>query len=150
MKCPYCYHKDTRVLDSREVSDERSIRRRRECQKCKKRFTTYERLETANIIINKKDGKRETYDREKLKRGMLKACEKRPITAEDIDKAIDKIEVNLVTSGNEIQSEKIGELVMKYLKKLDKVAYIRFASVYRDFTDIKTFEEELKKLLKKR
>lgn len=150
MKCPYCFHKETKVLDSRDVSDERSIRRRRECLKCHKRFTTYERLETSNIIVNKKDGKRETYNREKLKKGILKACEKRPVKAEDIDKAIDKIEVILVSSGNEIKSQKIGELIMKHLKKLDKVAYIRFASVYRDFADINTFEEEVKKLLKNR
>jgi transcriptional repressor NrdR len=150
MKCPYCHYKDTRVLDSRESNDETAIRRRRECLKCEKRFTTYERLETSNIIIIKKDGRREQFDREKLKRGILKACEKRPVPTDKIDKAIDDIEAKLITSGDsEVKSKFVGELLMKHLKRLDKVAYIRFASVYREFADLASFEEELSKLLKR-
>ena len=150
MKCPYCHHKDTRVLDSRESNEETAIRRRRECQKCERRFTTYERLETSNIIIIKKDGRREQFDREKLKKGILKACEKRPVPMEKIDKVIDDIEAKLITSGNsEVKSKFVGELLMRHLKRLDKVAYIRFASVYREFADLASFEEELQKLLKR-
>lgn len=145
MKCPYCSHNETKVIDSRESED--TTRRRRECLSCNKRFTTYERPESINIIIIKKDLRREPYDMEKLKRGFIKACEKRPISHEQIDNIIDKIESKLKSlKTTEIKSEIIGEEVMKALKKLDKVAYIRFASVYRDFKDIKEFEKELKGL----
>lgn len=150
MKCPYCHHGDTKVLDSRENEDQTVIRRRRECLKCEKRFTTYERLETSNILVIKKDGRREMYDRQKLKSGIVKSCQKRPVTIEQIDKALDDIESDIIASGDsEIESRKIGDQVMRQLKKLDKVAYIRFASVYREFEDLETFKEELNKLLKK-
>ena len=150
MKCPYCHHGDTKVLDSRENEDQTVIRRRRECLKCEKRFTTYERLETSNILVIKKDGRREMYDRQKVKSGIVKSCQKRPVTMEQIEKALDDIESDIITSGDsEIESRKIGDQVMRQLKKLDKVAYIRFASVYREFEDLETFKEELNKLLKK-
>lgn len=145
MKCPYCSHSETKVIDSRESED--TTRRRRECLKCNKRFTTYERPESINLIIIKKDLRREPYDKEKLKRGFIKACEKRPISHEQIDKLIDKIESKLKSlKTTEIKGKIIGEEVMKALKRLDKVAYIRFASVYRDFKDLKEFEKELKGL----
>lgn len=150
MKCPYCICKETKVTDSRESSDEPVTRRRRECPKCKKRFTTYERLETSNVIVVKKDGRREQFDREKLRRGLLRACEKRPIPADRIEAVISDIEADITSSGKtEVASKILGEKVMAALKKLDKVAYIRFASVYREFTDLETFQEELKTLLKK-
>jgi len=150
MKCPYCHNDDTKVLDSRENEDQTVIRRRRECLKCEKRFTTYERLETSNILVIKKDGRREMYDRQKVKSGFVKSCQKRPVTMEQIDKALDDIESDMITSGDsEIESRKIGDQVMRQLKKLDKVAYIRFASVYREFEDLETFKEELNKLIKK-
>ncbi|RME55561.1 transcriptional repressor NrdR [Candidatus Woesearchaeota archaeon] len=149
MKCPYCQHNETKVLDSRESLSNTSIRRRRECLKCSKRFTTYERIETSNIIVVKKDGRREAYDRNKLKKGIIIACQKRQISAETIDSIIDKIEQEIIAGKSEVTSKKLGELVMKYLKKVDKVAYIRFASVYREFTDITSFEEELRKLIRK-
>jgi len=150
MKCPYCKFKESKVLDKRETEKYQATRRRRECLKCKRRFTTYERVETSNLLIVKKDGRREQFDRQKLKKGLLKACEKRPIGIEQIDKVIDEIEAKLMTyKGSEVKSDKLGELVMKQLKNLDKVAYIRFASVYRSFEDITSFQEELKNLLKK-
>jgi transcriptional repressor NrdR len=150
MKCPYCHYEDTRVLDSRESNDQDTIRRRRECQKCEKRFTTYERLETSNIIVVKKDSRREQFDRQKLKNGILRACQKRPVSAEKIDRVLDDIEAKIISSGeSEISTRMIGELLMKHLKKLDKVAYIRFVSVYKEFTDLASFEDELRKLLKK-
>ncbi|MEK6816446.1 MAG: transcriptional regulator NrdR [Nanoarchaeota archaeon] len=150
MKCPYCHQGDTKVLDSRENEDQTVTRRRRECLKCEKRFTTYERLETSNILVIKKDGRREMYDRQKIKSGIVKSCQKRPVTMEQIEKALDDIESDIITSGDsEIESRKIGDQVMRQLKKLDKVAYIRFASVYREFEDLEMFKEELNKLLKK-
>ena len=150
MKCPYCRHKDTRVLDSRDSDEEDSIRRRRECPKCKKRFTTYERLETSNVIVIKKDGRREQFNRDKLMGGITKACEKRPISRDMIGRAVGEIEMKIAGLGEtEIPSKKIGELVMAALKKLDKVAYIRFASVYREFEDVESFPGELKTLVKK-
>jgi transcriptional repressor NrdR len=150
MKCPYCYSAETKVIDKRETEGLEVTRRRRECLKCTKRFTTYERVEMIDLIIIKKDDKREQYDRNKLKRGVMRACEKRPISHEKIERAIDNIEAKLRSyKKNEIRSETVGELVIKQLKKLDKVAYIRFASVYRDFTDVESFQKELKKLLKK-
>src|SRR3989344_12685 len=127
MKCPYCSHSETKVIDSRETED--ITRRRRECLNCTKRFTTYERVESVNLVIIKKDLRRESYDRDKLKRGLIKACEKRPVSHDDVEKIVDKIESKL--------------------KKLDKVAYIRFASVYKDFKDISDFKEELKWLKEK-
>jgi transcriptional repressor NrdR len=146
MKCPFCSNDEFKVVDSRESED--TIRRRRECLKCEKRFTTYERIET-DLIVIKKDGKREPYDREKMKRGILRACEKRPISNEKIDLFIDKIEQQLrKMNSSEVKSSIIGNKVIAGLKGLDKVAYIRFASVYKDFTDIDSFQEELKKLIK--
>ncbi|RJQ17607.1 transcriptional repressor NrdR [Candidatus Woesearchaeota archaeon] len=148
MKCPYCSHSETKVLDSRDSDD--LTRRRRECLQCEKRFTTYERIENVELTVIKKDGKRQQFDRNKIVNGFLKACEKRPITREAIEQTVDAIEKELrQLESVEIPSKEIGELVMKYLNKLDKVAYIRFASVYREFTDLETFEKELKKLLKK-
>ena len=148
MKCTYCGALDTKVTDKRDSGD--ITRRRRECLSCKKRFTTFERVETVNLIVVKKDGKRERFDRQKLFLGIQRACEKRPITKEEVDNSVNEIEAKLKTmSSTEIPSRLIGELVMKKLKKMDKVAYIRFASVYRSFTDIESFEEELKKLIKK-
>jgi transcriptional repressor NrdR len=146
MRCPYCSSDELKVLDKR-TSDEKSIWRRRECLKCGKRFTTYERVESVDLIVVKKDGRRERFDRNKLKSGILKSCEKRPITNEMIEKTVDEIEGELRGEDSiEIPSRRIGELVMKKLKKLDKVAYIRFASVYREFEDIESFQNELKKL----
>jgi len=140
---------ELKVIDKRE-SDGKSIRRRRECLKCEKRFTTYERIESADLIIVKKDGKRERFDRNKLKSGILKACEKRPVTNETIEKILDGIETELRNEDQiEIPSKRVGQLVMKKLKRTDKVAYIRFASVYREFADLESFENELKKLGRK-
>ncbi|NIP40056.1 MAG: transcriptional repressor NrdR [Candidatus Aenigmarchaeota archaeon] len=150
MRCPYCMDEELKVLDKRD-GDEKSIRRRRECLKCGKRFTTYERIESADLIIVKKDGKRERFDRNKLKSGILKACEKRPITNERIEKILDEIETELRNEDQvEIPSKKVGQLVMKKLKRTDKVAYIRFASVYREFADLESFENELKKLSRRK
>lgn len=147
MKCPYCGSTEIKVADKRDSGDG-VIRRRRECLKCRKRFTTYERIETIDLLVIKKDGKREQFDREKLKRGLLRACEKRPIQYEKIEKILDWIESKLrLKKKTEVESREIGELVMRKLEKLDKVAYIRFASVYKDFTDLETFHKELKTLL---
>lgn len=150
MICPFCSFDQTRVVDKREDTSGKAIRRRRECQKCSRRFTTFERVETLDLLIIKKDGRREPFDRIKLRSGIIKACEKRPVSAESIEKIIDEIEAELRKSGtNEISSKKIGNLVIQKLKELDKVAYIRFASVYRQFTDISDFEKELSKLSKR-
>ncbi len=145
MKCPYCGYPETNVIDSRESSDGLSVRRRRECPKCKRRFTTYERIET-NVIVIKKDGRREAFDRQKLFNGVQKACEKRPIPMEDIEKLVNDVEMTLRARGQEVSSREIGNIVMKKLKKLDKIAYIRFASVYKEFADIDDFRNELSKL----
>jgi transcriptional repressor NrdR len=152
MKCPYCPSTDTKVLESRETGEyEEVTRRRRECLKCERRFTTYERAELGDMVVVKKDGRREPFDREKLKRGILKACEKRPIELEKIEQADDKIETEIRDrEEKEIRSTAIGEMVMKKLKTLDHVAYIRFASVYREFADIASFQDEMKKLIKKK
>jgi len=151
MKCPFCSQLETKVVDKRETEEELVTRRRRECLKCEKRFTTYERVEMSNIIIIKKDGKREQFDRDKLKRGLFKSCEKREVTNDQIENVVTEIEAELRTKEKtEIPSKDIGELVMKKLKKLDKVAYIRFASVYREFEDIESFEKELSNLLRKK
>ena len=150
MKCPFCSQTETKVVDKRETEEDNVTRRRRECLKCEKRFTTYERVEMSNITIVKKNEKRETFDRDKLKRGLLKACEKRPVSSEQIEIVVNEIEAELRGKDTtEIPSTVIGELVMRKLKKLDKVAYIRFASVYREFADLESFEKELKNLLKK-
>ncbi|MDD5133679.1 MAG: transcriptional regulator NrdR [Candidatus Nanoarchaeia archaeon] len=141
MICPYCKHIETKVTDKRESGD--TIRRRRECLKCENRFTTYEHIEL-DVNVIKKDGRTEPYNREKLKQGLVKACEKRPISREDIEKNVNEIEEKLLKQGGEITSKSIGEIVMKTLKKMDKVAYIRFASVYKDFQDVKDFKEIIK------
>ncbi len=149
MKCPYCSYYDTSVLDSRDSEDLGSIRRRRECLKCEKRFTTYERVDMVDLIVLKKDGRREQFDRKKLLTGMLKATEKRPVSMDQIEKAVDDIERELRRRESiEIPSNVMGEVVMNKLKKLDEVAYIRFASVYRSFDDLETFEKEVKSLMK--
>ncbi|SRR3989344_4032002 len=151
MKCPFCFHSDTKVVDKRETENVDVTRRRRECLKCKKRFTTYERVEDLGLVIVKKDGRRENFDIEKLKRGILKACEKRPIGYEQVDELTNKIEAELrKLKSKEVPSSVIGEKVASKLKKLDKIAYIRFASVYRSFADVTDFEKELKDLVKKR
>ena len=149
-KCPYCSHAETKVVDSRETEDLSSVRRRRECLKCGKRFTTYERTELVELRIVKKDGRREQFDKNKLIAGMVEACEKRPVSAETIARAADEIERELRRMDEtEVKSSAIGEMVMQKLKKIDQVAYIRFASVYRSFADVESFEEEAKKLMKK-
>ena len=148
MKCPYCNHPDTRVIDSRPAEDGNSIRRRRSCDVCGKRFTTYEKVETIPLIIIKKDNNREQYNRKKIENGVLRACYKRPVSAEDIQRSIDGIETKIFSlEAKEIPSSTIGEIVMEELKGLDEVAYVRFASVYRQFKDINTFVSELKNIL---
>ena len=150
MKCPYCNYEETQVIDTRETENLEATRRRRECLKCNKRFTTYERVEEADIIVVKKDGKRERFERQKLLNGILKACEKRSIPLEKVEKLVDEVESDLRKRDSvEVDSKVIGEIAMKKLKTLDKVAYIRFASVYREFEDIERFEEEVEKLIKK-
>jgi transcriptional repressor NrdR len=147
MKCPYCGGTDTRVIDKRDTEAGTVIRRRRECLVCEKRFTTYERAETLDLFVIKKDLRREAFDRQKLKRNIMKACEKRPISQETIDLLIGQIEQKLISMRkSEIESRVIGELVMEGLRALDQVAYIRFASVYRNFKDAVDFEKELEQL----
>ena len=148
MKCPYCGFENTDVIETRDSEDLSVTRRRRGCSKCEKRFTTYERLETVPITVIKKDERRETFDREKLKRGIWRASGKTTLKVEDVEKIIDEVERELIGGeSTEVASKKIGELVAKRLKKLDKLAYIRFASVFRQFVDIEDFEKEVKKLL---
>ncbi|MBR6572546.1 MAG: transcriptional regulator NrdR [Clostridia bacterium] len=150
MKCPFCGYEESKVIDSRPTDEGERIRRRRECLKCARRFTTYELIESLPIIVIKKDKTRETFDRDKLLNGMLRACEKRPVSFETIERAIDDIESIIQnTLDREVSSERIGELVMDKLKSIDEVAYVRFASVYRQFKDINTFMDELNKLLNK-
>lgn len=150
MKCPYCNNADTRVIDSRPAEEGNTIRRRRSCDECGKRFTTYEKVETIPLIIIKKDNNREQYDRRKIEAGVLRACYKRPVSAILIQKTIDDIETKIFASEEkEIASNAIGEIVMEELKILDPVAYVRFASVYREFKDVNTFMYELKKMLDK-
>ena len=147
MRCPYCGAVDSKVIDSRPTEDGEKIRRRRECLSCKKRFTTYEIVETVPLMVVKKDKSRQLFDREKLLRGIVRACDKRPVTAEQLDGVVDRIEQTYLNRlVREVSSEELGEAVLLELKKLDKVAYIRFASVYRDFSDVDTFVEELLKL----
>lgn len=149
MKCPVCYYADTKVVDSRASTDGLSIRRRRECLKCGFRFSTYEEIEILDLMIVKRDGRKESYNREKLTRGLKKALEKRPITEDKFKKLIHSIERDLqVLKKNEITADKIGQIIMKHLKKADQVAYIRFASVYEDFKDAQEFKKELNKLIK--
>lgn len=149
MKCPYCNQENTRVIDSRPAEDNNSIRRRRECDGCGKRFTTYEKIETIPLIIIKKDNNRETYDREKIEAGVLRACHKRPVSVNQLTALVDEVENEVFNmEEKEIQSRVIGELVMNKLRDLDMVAYVRFASVYREFKDINTFMDELKNMLK--
>ncbi|MBQ0111033.1 MAG: transcriptional regulator NrdR [Oscillospiraceae bacterium] len=150
MKCPFCGFEESKVVDSRPTDEGARIRRRRECLKCEKRFTTYEIIETLPIIVIKKDSSRQQFDRDKLINGLLRACEKRPVSIETIENAVDDIEMQLQNSlDREVKSEKIGELAMEKLKDIDEVAYVRFASVYRRFQDVSTFMEELNSLLKK-
>ncbi len=151
MKCPYCGYSESKVVDSRPTEEETAIRRRRECEKCSKRFTTYEKVEEMPLIIVKKEGNREVYQRSKIINGFIKACEKRPVSVKQIEEVVDEIEKELYNSmEKEIDSKKIGEMVMNRLKQLDDVAYVRFASVYRQFKDLNTFIEELNKLIKER
>ncbi len=150
VKCPYCSEDDTKVIDSRPADDNSSIRRRRQCEKCGKRFTTYEKLETMPLMVIKKDNSREVYDRSKIEAGILHSCHKRPVSSQQINAMVDEIEnwiFNL--EEKEVEASAIGEKVMEKLKDMDEVAYVRFASVYREFKDVNTFMEELGKLLKK-
>ena len=148
MKCPICGHLESKVLDSRPSNEGASIRRRRECLACQKRFTTFETIEIMSFMVVKKDKTRELFDRSKVKKGIVRACEKRPVTMEQIETAVSEIEQSLLsTMRSEISSTEVGELVMDKLKNLDEVAYVRFASVYRQFKDITTFRDELNKLL---
>lgn len=149
MKCPFCGHPDTSVIDSRPAEDNNSIRRRRVCSACDKRFTTYEKVETIPLIIIKKDKNRETYNRQKLEAGILRACHKRPVTASQISRIADEVETEIYSlEEKEIESKVIGERIMEKLKDVDAVAYVRFASVYREFKDVNTFMDELKRMLK--
>lgn len=148
MRCPFCNQDNTRVVDSRPIEDNNAIRRRRMCDVCGRRFTTYEKVETIPLIVIKKDQNREQYDRGKIETGILRACHKRPISAEQITALVNQVETEIFNrEEREIQSSEIGELVMNYLKDLDQVAYVRFASIYREFKDVNTFLDELKKML---
>ena len=150
MKCMYCGAMESRVIDSRPTDEGLAIRRRRECVNCGRRFTTYEKIETVQIVVVKKDGSREAFDADKIRRGLIKACEKRPIAARDMDKIVADVEKKVFNSlDQEVTSTEIGEMIMDWLKDLDQVAYVRFASVYRQFGDINTFMNELTQLLKK-
>lgn len=148
MYCIFCKNLDTEVIETRLSEDGSAIRRRRQCPKCKKRFTTYERIEELPILVIKRDGRRERFDREKLRRGIFKSCEKTKVTADHVERVVSEIEAELKQQDStEVESRLIGNLVAKYLKKIDKIAYIRFASVFRRFVDVEDFEKELKKLL---
>lgn len=150
MKCPACQHNGTRVVDSRPVDENKSIRRRRECEACGYRYTTFEKVEEMPLIVVKKDGSREEFSREKVLRGLIRACEKRPVPLEVLEELVFSIEKDLRRIGNaEVKSEEVGEMVMERLAAIDEVAYVRFASVYRQFKDITVFIEELKDLLKR-
>jgi len=151
MKCPFCGFIEDKVIDSRSSNEDKSVRRRRECMKCKRRFTTYEYIEEVPLMLIKKDGRREAFDRNKIISGILKACEKRPVSMEKVEALVDKVEKELQKSfDKEVKAQVVGELVMDYLHKLDEVAYVRFASVYRQFKDINHFMKELKDLLSKK
>ena len=148
MKCPFCNNENTRVIDSRPAEDNSSIRRRRLCDECGKRFTTYEKIETIPLVVIKKDNNREPYDRSKIEAGVLRACHKRPVSVHEINALIDEVETAIFNrEEREIESKVIGEMVMDKLKDLEAVAYVRFASVYREFKDVNTFLDELKKML---
>ena len=150
MKCPFCSSENTRVIDSRPADENNSIRRRRMCDDCGKRFTTYEKVETIPLIVIKKDNVREQYDRSKIEGGILRACHKRPVSVDTITKIVDEVETEIFSSEEkEVSSERIGEIVMEKLKDVDAVAYVRFASVYREFKDVETFLDELNKMLNK-
>ena len=151
MKCPFCAHTEDKVIDSRSSNEDKSVRRRRECMKCKKRFTTYEYIEEVPLMIIKKDGRRESFDRNKIISGIMKACEKRPVSVEKIEALVERVEKELQKSfDKEVKAQVVGNLVMDALHKVDEVAYVRFASVYRQFKDINQFMKELKDLLSKR
>jgi len=151
MRCPYCNDENLKVIDSRPMDEENAIRRRRQCEKCGKRFTTFEKVETIPLMVVKKDNTREPYNRSKIEAGVLSACHKRPVSVEDINRMIDEIEAKLFQmDSKEISTTEIGELVMEKLRGLDEVAYVRFSSVYREFTDVHTFMKELEKLYKKK
>ncbi|AZT91639.1 transcriptional repressor NrdR [Caldicellulosiruptor changbaiensis] len=148
MRCPYCGYEDSKVIDTRPADEGRTIKRRRECLKCQRRFTTFEKIERQPILVIKKDNRREEFDRSKILNGIIKACQKRPVSIEQMNKIVDEIENEIYNSmRDEISSREIGEMVMEKLKKLDEISYVRFASVYRQFKDINTFIEELQKLL---
>ncbi|WP_167956889.1 transcriptional regulator NrdR [Anaerosporobacter faecicola] len=148
MKCPFCGEENTRVIDSRPADDNSSIRRRRQCDQCKKRFTTYEKIEVIPLVVIKKDLNREPYNRSKIEAGVFRSCHKRPISVDNITAVVDDIENTIFNlDKNEINSSLIGEIVMDKLKELDPVAYVRFASIYREFKDVNTFMDELKKIL---
>ena len=150
MKCPFCNESDTKVIDSRPADDNSSIRRRRQCESCGKRFTTYEKLETMPLMVIKKDNSREAYDRSKIEAGILHSCHKRPVSTQQINALVDEVENEIYNmEEKEVATAAIGEIVMDKLKALDEVAYVRFASVYREFKDVNTFMEEIGKLLKK-
>ena len=150
MKCPFCGEDDTRVIDSRPADENMSIRRRRQCDKCQKRFTTYEKVEAIPLVVMKKDQTREPYDRTKIEKGVFRSCHKRPISVPQMNHLVDQVEAKVFSKEErEIPSSYIGELVMRYLEELDAVAYVRFASIYREFKDVDTFMEELKKILDK-
>ena len=151
MRCPYCENQDTKVIDSRPTEEGHAIRRRRGCEKCGKRFTTYEKVEETIIMMIKKDGRREAFDRNKVMNGIIKACEKRPVPVAEMERVVNEIERGLNNMmEKEVESTFVGELVMEKLKELDEVAYVRFASVYRQFTDVNTFVKEIEKLLLKK
>ena len=149
MKCPFCFYEESKVIDSRPTDEGERIRRRRECLKCGKRFTTYEIIETVPVIVIKRDKSRQVFDRSKILSGLLRACEKRPVSIETLEKIVDEMEFTLQNSPDrEVPSERIGELAMEKLKDIDEVAYVRFASVYRQLQDIQTFKDELKPMKK--
>ena len=151
MKCPFCEYPDTKVIDSRHTEEGHAIRRRRECDQCNKRFTTYEKIEEMTLMVVKKDGRREPFDRGKVLSGIIKACEKRPVPMAEIERIVNEIERGLNNMmEKEVNSAFIGELIMEKLKDVDEVAYVRFASVYRQFTDVNTFVAEVEKLLSKK
>ncbi|MGM9561642.1 MAG: transcriptional regulator NrdR [Phascolarctobacterium sp.] len=150
MKCPFCSYRDSRVIDSRAVEDGTSIRRRRECPDCGRRFTTYEKYEETPLVVSKKDGRRELFDSKKLLGGLLKAFEKRPVPYERVQEIADSVERELRMNGeSEVESTRIGELVMQHLEETDQIAYVRFASVYRQFADVKNFMQELERIMQK-
>ena len=151
MKCPFCFYEESKVIDSRPTDEGERIRRRRECLKCGKRFTTYEVIETVPVIVIKRDKSRQVFDRSKILSGLLRACEKRPVSIETLEKIVDEMEFTLQNSPDrEVPSERIGELAMEKLKDIDEVAYVRFASVYREFQDINSFMDELRKILEEK